>query len=71
MMHSKLAIADDTVVAGSANLDIRSGRINYELVAIVADPSLAAQAERISRTISSSPSAFRSTSGATVPLSRS
>jgi cardiolipin synthase len=44
MMHSKLAIADDTVIAGSANLDIRSGRINYELVAIVADPSLAAQA---------------------------
>lgn len=44
MMHSKLAIADDIVVAGSANLDIRSGRINYELVAIVADAALAAQA---------------------------
>ncbi len=44
MMHSKLAIADDIVVAGSANLDIRSGRINYELVAIVADAELAAQA---------------------------
>jgi cardiolipin synthase len=44
MMHAKLAIADDTVVAGSANLDIRSGRINYELVAVVADPELAARA---------------------------
>lgn len=44
MMHSKLAIADDTVIAGSANLDIRSGRFNYELVAIVNDPVLAAQA---------------------------
>jgi len=44
MMHSKLAIADDTVIAGSANLDIRSGRFNYELVAIVHDPVLAAQA---------------------------
>jgi cardiolipin synthase len=44
MMHSKLAISDDTVVAGSANLDIRSGRINYELVAIVSDAGLAAQA---------------------------
>jgi cardiolipin synthase len=44
MMHSKLAIADDTVIGGSANLDIRSGRINYELVAIMTDPALAAQA---------------------------
>ena len=44
MMHAKLAIADDTVIAGSANLDIRSGRINYELVAIVRDPALAAPA---------------------------
>lgn len=44
MMHSKLAIADDTVIAGSANLDIRSGRLNYELVAVVTDPVLAAQA---------------------------
>ncbi len=40
MMHAKLAIADDTVIAGSANMDIRSGRINYELVAVVVDPSI-------------------------------
>ena len=44
MMHAKLAIADDTVIAGSANLDIRSGRINYELVVVVTDAELAAQA---------------------------
>jgi cardiolipin synthase len=44
MMHSKLAIADNAVIAGSANMDIRSGRINYELVAIVEDSKLAEQA---------------------------
>jgi cardiolipin synthase len=44
MMHAKLAIADDTVIAGSANLDIRSGRINYELVAVVNDPEVAQRA---------------------------
>jgi cardiolipin synthase len=44
MMHAKLAIADDTLIAGSANLDIRSGKINYELVAVVTDPVLAAKA---------------------------
>jgi cardiolipin synthase len=44
MMHAKLAIADDTVVAGSANLDIRSGRINYELVVVVTDAEFAAKA---------------------------
>jgi cardiolipin synthase A/B len=41
MLHAKLAIVDDTVIAGSANLDIRSGRINYELVAVVNDPAIA------------------------------
>lgn len=44
MMHAKLTIADDTVIIGSANLDIRSGRLNYELVAIVNDPHVAARA---------------------------
>ncbi len=44
MLHAKLAIVDDTVVAGSANLDIRSGRINYELVAVVTDRELASRA---------------------------
>jgi cardiolipin synthase len=41
MLHAKLAIADDTVITGSANLDIRSGRINYELVAVATDPEVA------------------------------
>ncbi len=44
MLHAKLAVIDDSVIAGSANLDIRSGRINYELVAVVNDRSLAARA---------------------------
>jgi cardiolipin synthase len=44
MLHAKLAIIDDTVIAGSANLDIRSGRINYELVAVVNDRGLADRA---------------------------
>lgn len=41
MLHAKLAIIDDAIVAGSANLDIRSGRINYELVAVAVEPALA------------------------------
>ena len=44
MMHAKLAIVDDTLIAGSANMDIRSGRINYELVAVVNDSELARRA---------------------------
>jgi cardiolipin synthase len=44
MLHTKLAIIDDAVIAGSANLDIRSGRINYELVAIMNDQDLAGRA---------------------------
>lgn len=45
MLHSKLAVVDDTVVTGSANLDLRSGRINYELVAAARDRDLAAKAK--------------------------
>lgn len=44
MLHSKLAIADDTAVIGSANLDIRSGKLNYELVVIAIDKALAERA---------------------------
>lgn len=44
MLHAKLAIVDDAVLTGSANLDLRSGRINYELVAAVRDPAVAAKA---------------------------
>lgn len=44
MLHAKLAVIDDIVIAGSANLDIRSSRINHELVAVVHDGDLARQA---------------------------
>ncbi len=44
MLHSKIAISEDTVIAGSANLDIRSGKFNYEIVAVVTDPKLSERA---------------------------
>ncbi len=44
MLHAKLAVADDTLVVGSANLDLRSDRLNHELTAVVRDPALAAAA---------------------------
>lgn len=46
MLHAKIAITGDTLVVGSANLDLRSDRMNHELVAVVRDPALAAQANR-------------------------
>jgi cardiolipin synthase len=46
MLHAKLAVADDTLIVGSANLDLRSDRLNHELTAIVHDPLLAAAARR-------------------------
>jgi cardiolipin synthase A/B len=46
MLHAKLAIADDTLVVGSANLDLRSDRINHEITAVVSDADLAAAARR-------------------------
>jgi cardiolipin synthase len=47
VLHSKLAIVDDTVFVGSANLDIRSFGINYELMVRVDDPQLAAEARAL------------------------
>jgi cardiolipin synthase len=44
ILHAKLAIADDTLLVGSANLDLRSDRLNHELTAVVRDPALAAAA---------------------------
>ena len=41
ILHAKLFIVDDTVYAGSANLDVRSLRINYELLVRVTDRDLA------------------------------
>jgi cardiolipin synthase len=46
VMHAKLAVADDTLLIGSANLDLRSDRLNHELTAVVLDPLLAATARR-------------------------
>jgi cardiolipin synthase len=47
MMHSKLVVIDDVVYIGSANLDVRSRLINYELVLRVPVSQLADQARRI------------------------
>ena len=47
ILHAKLIIIDDVVYAGSANMDVRSLRINYELLARIADSSLAAEAREM------------------------
>ncbi len=47
ILHAKMAIVDDAVYVGSANLDIRSFGINYELMVRVERPSLAAEARAI------------------------
>jgi len=47
ILHAKLFILDDIVYAGSANLDIRSLRINYELLVRILDPEVAAEARDI------------------------
>ena len=43
VMHGKLIVIDDIVYIGSANLDVRSLRINYELLVRIESASLAAQ----------------------------
>jgi cardiolipin synthase len=47
VLHAKLFIMDDVVYAGSANMDVRSLRINYELLVRVSDPGLAAEAREM------------------------
>lgn len=47
VLHAKMFILDDLVYVGSANLDIRSLRINYELLARISEPQVAVQAEAI------------------------
>jgi cardiolipin synthase A/B len=47
ILHSKLFIVDETVYAGSANLDRRSFSINYELMLRLPNHSLALEARRI------------------------
>ena len=44
ILHAKMAVVDDAVFVGSANLDIRSFGINYELMVRVDDPPLASEA---------------------------
>jgi cardiolipin synthase A/B len=47
ILHSKLLIVDDIAYAGSANLDIRSLHINYELIMRLSNPELAAAARQL------------------------
>ncbi len=47
ILHAKLAVVDDVVFVGSANLDIRSFGINYEVMIRVEDACLAAEARAI------------------------
>jgi cardiolipin synthase len=47
VLHAKLFIVDHVVYAGSANLDARSLRINYELLLRIEQPSMAAAAQEI------------------------
>ncbi len=43
VLHAKRYLLDDVVYVGSANLDLRSLNINYELLLRVVDPRLAAE----------------------------
>jgi cardiolipin synthase len=47
ILHAKMFILDNVVYAGSANLDIRSLRINYELIVRISDPDLTTEAQSI------------------------
>jgi len=47
ILHAKLFIIDDEVYVGSANLDARSLKLNYELLLRLDDPAAARQARAI------------------------
>jgi cardiolipin synthase len=47
VQHAKLSLVDDVVYVGSANLDVRSLRINYELVVRIQNAALADQARQL------------------------
>jgi cardiolipin synthase len=47
ILHAKLFIMDDVVYAGSANLDVRSLKINYELLVRIAEREVADRAREI------------------------
>ena len=44
ILHAKLFIFDDIIYVGSANLDVRSLRINYELIVRITDSKFAKEA---------------------------
>lgn len=46
-LHQKIILADDTVAIGTANLDNRSMRINFEVTAVVPDAEFAGAVERM------------------------
>jgi cardiolipin synthase len=50
ILHAKLYIVDRAVYVGSANLDQRSLKINYELMVRFTGPEIAAQAGEIFKT---------------------
>jgi cardiolipin synthase A/B len=50
MMHGKLLVIDDVVYVGSANLDVRSRLINFELMLRLPVPALAEQARAMFET---------------------
>jgi cardiolipin synthase len=46
--HAKVALIDDDwLMVGSANFDIRSMRLNFELNVLVRDPARAAELEKV------------------------
>jgi cardiolipin synthase len=47
ILHGKLYIIDDVVYVGSANLDQRSLKINYELMVRFHDPEVACEARKV------------------------
>ena len=47
ILHAKLFLIDDIVYVGSANLDLRSLNINYEISVRLSDPALAREAREI------------------------
>jgi cardiolipin synthase A/B len=47
MLHSKYLIADELCAIGSANMDVRSFHINYEVTGMFYDPRLTAQLAEI------------------------
>jgi len=47
ILHAKLFIMDEVVYAGSANLDVRSLKLNYELLVRITEGDLAERARKI------------------------